>query len=332
MTKGRSQYRRSRPTTRILATAALSLGIIVPATAAAQSAPPPATACPPGSWFCTEPPQEQAVPAGRPVQSAQSLEPLPDPDAPPPPPPRSRPSVTYSPAPYYPYPPGPPPPPPPPPPPGSPPTVIYRPPPPALLDRPEEPAPYSRPAKPSTPPQQWGANFRVEGASFGHGTQNNAGMGGAGLGLRYRPMPQIALEGDLDFVGGHGYLGESRNETAFSVNGLLFVNPRSRAQVYLLAGIGWSWAHVACDPAVDTCSSTSSIPSDAHYSYFGGQAGVGLEFRLSRMIAIGADMRAFVRGRTDNQAQSQPEFTSPTGQTTNTSGGVLFTGGLTLYF
>jgi opacity protein-like surface antigen len=157
-------------------------------------------------------------------------------------------------------------------------------------------------------------------------------MGGAGLGLRYRPTPQLGLETDLDFLGGHGYEGESRSETAFSVNGLFFVNPRSRAQVYLLAGIGWSWAHVACDPTIDTCSSTSTIPMDAHYSYFGGQAGVGLEFRLSRMVAIGADMRAFVRGRTDNQAQSQPEFTSSTGQTTNTSGGVLFTGGLTLYF
>jgi len=121
MTKGRSVKRR-----RLVAATALSLVGAIPATASAQSAPPPASACPPGSWFCAEPPQEQAVPAGRPVQS---LEPLPDPDAPPPPPPRPRPAVTYSP-----YPPGPPPPLPPPPPPGSPPTVIYRPPPPALLD------------------------------------------------------------------------------------------------------------------------------------------------------------------------------------------------------
>jgi opacity protein-like surface antigen len=319
MTKGRSVKRR-----RLVAATALSLVGAIPATASAQSAPPPASACPPGSWFCAEPPQEQAVPAGRPVQS---LEPLPDPDAPPPPPPRPRPAVTYSP-----YPPGPPPPLPPPPPPGSPPTVIYRPPPPALLDGPDGPAPYARPPKPSTPPPQWGATFRVEGASFGHGDQNNAGMGGGGVGLRFRPTPQLGIESDLDFFGGHGYQGESRNETAFSVNGLLFLNPRSRAQVYLLAGIGWSWAHVACDPNIDSCSATSSIPLDAHYSYFGGQAGVGLEFRLSRMVAFAADMRGFVRGRTDSLAQSQPEFTNGNGQTTNTSGGILFTGGLTVYF
>jgi opacity protein-like surface antigen len=201
-----------------------------------------------------------------------------------------------------------------------------------LLDRPESPAPYTHPGKPATPPQQWGVNLRVEGAAIGHGTQGNAGMGGAGLGLRFRPTPQLALEGDLDFVGGHDYQGASRNETAFTMNGLLFLNPRSRAQVYLLAGIGWSWAHVSCDPTDDNCSSASAPPSDAHYTYFGGQAGVGLEFRLSKMVALGADMRAFVRGRTDQQAQSQPEFTNSNGQTTNTSAGVLFTGGMTLYF
>jgi hypothetical protein len=43
-------------------------------------------------------------------------------------------------------------------------------------------------------------------------------------------------------------------------------------------------------------------------------------------------MRGFVRSRTDALAQSQPEFTNSSGQTTNTSGGVLFTGGLSIYF
>jgi hypothetical protein len=40
-----------------------------------------------------------------------------------------------------------------------------------------------------------------------------------------------------------------------------------------------------------------------------------------------------VRTRTDQDAQLHPEFTNPqTGQTTNTSGGALLTGGMTLYF
>jgi hypothetical protein len=43
-------------------------------------------------------------------------------------------------------------------------------------------------------------------------------------------------------------------------------------------------------------------------------------------------MRGFLRGRTDGNGAA-PEFTDPkTGNTTNTSGGLLFTGGMTFYF
>ena len=82
---------------------------------------------------------------------------------------------------------------------------------------------------------------------------------------------------------------------------------------------------------------------DNHYDYFGGQVGAGLELRLGRVVAFNADIRGFIRGRTDALAQRQPEFDSPAGcssqanfpgqcRTTNTSGGGLLTGGMTLYF
>ncbi len=313
----------------ILSSAAIALVIALPATAGAQ-ATPAASSCPPGSWFCAEAPQQRQAPAGQPVQS---LQPLPDPDAPPPPPPPPPPPRRRSA--YSMYPPGPPPPPPS----GSPPVVIYQPPPPALLDRPEAPPPYEfagPPRRPPVPGREWGANLHFEGAAIGHGPQGNAGMGGFGGGLRFKPTAQIGLEGDLDFVGGHGYQGESRNETAFTLNALLFLNPKSRAQIYLLAGFGWSWAHVTCDPTQDTCPAggqqNAFASQDQHYTYFGGQLGTGLEFRMSRSIAFDVDMRGFVRSRTDSLAQTQPEFTDSNGRTTNTSGGVLFTGGLSLYF
>jgi hypothetical protein len=162
------------------------------------------------------------------------------------------------------------------------------------------------------------------GAMLGHGYANNTGMGGGGLGLRFKPSRYFGIESDLDYVGGHDYQGNQREETAFSVNGLLFLNPRSHAQLYLLAGFGWSGAHV-----------TSDGPSafDQHYNYFGGQFGGGLEIRASRVLAFNLDLRGFVRSRTDQLAQTQPEFINPsTGQTTNTSGGALATGGMTLYF
>jgi len=69
------------------------------------------------------------------------------------------------------------------------------------------------------------------------------------------------------------------------------------------------------------------------YSYFGGQLGAGLEFRVTRRVSLNLDLVGFMRGRTDQEARVQPEFTDPdTGRTTNTSGGGLFRGGITFYW
>jgi hypothetical protein len=297
----------------IVCSASLALGIALPATALAQdgkAAASPANGCPPGSWFCAEDSQQHAAPAGQPVKG---LKPLPDPDAPAPvrdasdASDSSDSSVTYEAAPKAP-----------------PPIVVYQPPPPVVVVRPPDaPPPYEY----GPPPvrerrREWGLNLHLEGAAFGHGA-GNAGMGGIGGGLRFRPTPHFAIEGDLDFLGGHDYSGMRRGEVGGTINGLFFLNPRSRAQLYLLAGFGWSWAHVQTD---------SDTPSyEADYTYFGGLLGAGLELRLTHCFALNGDLRGFIRGRTDQEAQSKAEFTSD-GRSTNTSGGVLFTGGATLYF
>jgi hypothetical protein len=293
----------------VLSSSALALAMAVPALAAAQPAQGAASgSCPPGSWFCSAPPEEQAHPAGQPLQT------LPDPDAPPPAPPvRRAPGVTYAPAP------------------SQPPVVVYQPPPPVMVVRPETPPPYEY-APPHREPisraHEWGINLHLEGASIGKGAQSNASMGGLGAGLRFKPNRYFGFETDLDFVGGHGYDGDVRHETALTFNGLFFLNPRSRAQVYLLAGFGWAWAHSQTDPS----TSSSYATFDNNYTYFGGQAGIGLELRLTRVLAFNVDLRGFVRTRTDELAQNQPEFTNAQGQSTNTSGGGLLTGGMTLYF
>jgi len=302
----------------VASSSALALVLAIPAVASAQSAPgAPAQggsgSCPPGSWFCAPPPQEQAAPAGKPVESGQGLQPLPDPSEPAPPPPAAHraPSVTYEPAP------------------APPPVVVYQPPPPVMVVRPETPPPYEyeRPTRePVSRAKEWGLNLHLEGASIGSGYQHDASMGGLGAGLRFKPSRYFGIESDLDFVGGHGYIGDLRNETALSFNALVFVNPKSRAQFYFLGGLGWSWAHSRNDP------SSSDMMFDNHYSYFGGQAGIGLELRVTRVLAFNIDLRGFIRGRTDQLAQSQPEFTDSMGRSTNTSGGGLLTGGMTLYF
>jgi hypothetical protein len=293
----------------VVLSSAVVLVLAMPAVAAAQSAPAAPSSCPPGSWFCQPAPDAQPLPAGKPVQG---LQPLPDPEDDSAPAPRPRqPSVTYEPAP--------------------PPVVVYQPPAPVMIERPEGPPPYEYappPRKPISPAKEWGLNLHLEGAAIGSGAKQNASMGGLGAGLRYKPMRYVGLETDLDFIGGHGYSGDQRNETALTFNALVFANPKDRAQVYFLAGFGWDWAHSTNDP---TDASQSTF--DNHYTYFGGQIGLGLELRLTRVLAFNLDLRGFVRTRTDQAAQTQPEFTNPqTGQSTNTSGGALLTGGMTLYF
>ena len=81
----------------------------------------------------------------------------------------------------------------------------------------------------------------------------------------------------FDLLGGRDYNSLDRTETALSLNALVFLNPRSRAQVYLLGGVNWSGAHV-----------NDGNGFSADYHYFGGQAGVGLELRRDHRQARAA--------------------------------------------
>jgi len=188
-------------------------------------------------------------------------------------------------------------------------------------------------------PGEWGINAHVMGVGMGHGQNGSAGMVGAGAGLRYRLSPAFALESNFDLAGGTDYNGNSRTEEALSFNGLIFVNPRHRVQYYFLGGLGWGWAHVS-GPDMPTGISSGapnlspgSFTSTADYKYFGGQIGFGSEFRITPSWALNGDIRGFIRSRIDVPAGSAPEYqNADTGQSTNTSGGVIFTLGTTFYF
>jgi hypothetical protein len=245
--------------------------------------------CEPGSWFCGE---------TQPQGGSKDLQPLPS-DKPAETKPSDKP---------------------------PPPVVVYQPPPPTVVvqARDAPPAYYYVPKK-APPKKEWGLNVHAGGAMMGKGRDGNAGMVLGGLGLRFRPIPQAAIEGVLDFAGGRDYNGYRRNETAFSLNGLIFLNPKNTTQVYLLGGFGWSGA-----TAVD--DRTGSDKLEYKYGYFGVQGGIGLEFRLSRAVALNVDLRGLVRGRIDDNARFNPEFVSGDGKSTNTSGAGLLTGGITFYW
>ena len=168
---------------------------------------------------------------------------------------------------------------------------------------------------------------------MGHrnGVDEDAGMGGVGIGLRFRPVPAFALEAGIDVLGGTDYNGFHRTEVPISLNGLLFVNLWSRVQFYFMGGIHVSHANVETFDVSMTSKNDQELVPINGYDYFGGQGGIGLEFRLSRRVALNIDALGFMRKRTDGGAT--PEFTeASTGRTTDTSGGGLFRGGLSLYW
>ncbi len=275
-----------RPALRLLFPLAIAAMVAAPAVARADDAKD----CPPGSWFCgeTKPPEKGSDPPELPPAQPEKAAPATQP-APPPPP-----------------------------------VVVYQPPPPAVIVQPREapPAYYYVPRTPR-PKKEWGLNLHLGGAMMGKGRDGDAGMALLGLGLRYRPLPAAAIEANLDFAGGRDYNGYRRSETAITFNGLIYLNPKSKTQVYLLGGFGWSGAKAVDDRGDD---------QTYRYGYFGAQAGAGLEFRLSKVVALNIDMRGFVRGRVDDSRRTNPEFTDGTGRSSNTSGGGLLQGGITFYW
>ena len=143
---------------------------------------------------------------------------------------------------------------------------------------------------------EWGLNLRAEGAIQGNGSAFDPADGGG----RHRPsLPPRARRSPSRRPSISSAAATTtttvRNETEFTVNALVFVNPRSRVQLYFLAGLGGSWANV-------TRTARAGYPNGSRtsYTYFGGQAGAGLEFRIAKHFAMNLDARAFIRSRTDS--------------------------------
>jgi hypothetical protein len=203
---------------------------------------------------------------------------------------------------------------------------------------------YRRPVRRVPPPPaarhkpRWrpevGLDLRVEGLVLGRssGAARTAGMGGLGLSLRYRPIPHFAFDLGADVLAGHDYNGFQRIEIPVGLNGLIYFNPRSRVQFYLMGGAHISRAEVKSDfPARQLSLSADGTEYGATYTYFGGQGGGGLEFRLSKRFALHLDVLGFVRKRIDDG--KVPEFIDyETGRTTNTSGGALIRGGVNFWW
>ena len=209
---------------------------------------------------------------------------------------------------------------------------------------PSLPPGYVRPVPPPPPPPEqldwehdgwdrsWGLNVRVEGIMlprFRNGVEN-AGMAGVGLSLRYRPAPAVAIDASVDFVGGVDANGFDRQELPFGLSAFIYVNPEDIAQFYLLGGIDWAIARVQSDRV----SAQLANGTEDEYSYFGGHAGLGIEFRLTPLLGIDVDAVALLRARTDDDGDGRyPEYVdAETGRVSNVSAAGLLRAGVSFWW
>lgn len=238
---------------------------------------------------------------------------------------------------------------PPPPPAPPPPAVVYvqpaPPPPPVVIYRPAPPPQpvvvYQQEVYQETQvvwmegDGRWGLH-----GSLGGTVSDSIAMGGGMVALRYRPRPRFALDLGVGGYAGYDYQGNERVEVPLTADFLFFFNPRHRLQLYGVAGVGVSFAEVGGDAWHDHSRDGAwdgHADDGVGMSYYGGQLGFGLEWRLGQHWALNADLRGFVRHRFASETNT-PEFVEigadgrPTGRATDTSGGALLNVGATLYF
>lgn len=178
-----------------------------------------------------------------------------------------------------------------------------------------QPQPVAAPAPAQR--QQFGLGAYASGLFLGGGesSRSRPAVGGAGVVVRYRHNPHIASEVTLAGMFGNDYNGDRRAEVPVTVGGVVYFNPQNRFQVYGLLGAGLSFASVQYDAA----NARVRGMDQASYLYLGGYAGVGAEWQLSRSFALFFDVRGFIRGRVDRDAESNPEFSRVQGTRTQTS-------------
>ncbi|MEM6956333.1 MAG: outer membrane beta-barrel protein [Myxococcota bacterium] len=151
-------------------------------------------------------------------------------------------------------------------------------------------------------------------------------MGGLTAGLRFRPSRIFGVELSIGAFGGSDYYDRDRVEVPVSFDFMFHFPRASRFQAYALIGSHFSWARAE---GFDPVFGPGTI---REFRYFGGQIGLGMEYRLNRHFAVSADIRGFIRTRIDNEFDA-PEFVNATtGETTDTSAGALVSLGAHFYF
>lgn len=164
-------------------------------------------------------------------------------------------------------------------------------------------------------------------ARIGSMISENVRMGGVQAGLRFRPSRIFGIELGVGAYGGTDYNGMTRAEVPVTFDFMFFLPRASRVQAYVLGGFGISYAHTT------GFHQGYGREMERDMAYFGGQMGLGLEWRIAPRFALSTDIRAFIRTRVSEDIGDLPEFYNPsTGESTDTSVGAVGTLGAHFYF
>jgi hypothetical protein len=179
---------------------------------------------------------------------------------------------------------------------------------------------------------RWGVAVRGVGAYMGRNgvAGSTAGVGGIGGSLRYRPLLPVAIDLGVDVIGGIDPNGWARREVPLSASALVYLNPKSRTQFYLVGGVNYTFAAVQSNVALENLAGGSYD----EYNYAGLHGGLGFEFRLSTAIGFHLEALGVGRTRVDKDGDGRfPEYYDPrTGLASNTSALGLGRAGVSIWW
>ena len=152
---------------------------------------------------------------------------------------------------------------------------------------------------------EWGLNLHLEGAIIGGGYSGNAGLGGFGAGLRYKPSPWFGVEAGRRLRHRSRLQRLRAQRDCVHAERPLVLEPAQPRAGLLARRLRLEHRERDERHVPELGFEPVGLKATARsYHYFGGQAGVGLEYRMTRNIALNIDMRGFMRGRTDSNADA----------------------------
>lgn len=150
-------------------------------------------------------------------------------------------------------------------------------------------------------------------------TLESSYLTGVGVSFRARPMRWFAIEPGIDVFTGYDEYDTARAETNINTDLLFYLNPRDAVQVFGLLGGSLALA------------SHSEYWAYEHSTHLGAHAGLGLEFRVTRLLSFNVNAIAFSRELVGAEVRTLDDD-DPRKRVPHSSGGLMLRGGTGFYF